>query len=202
MSNAPEWERALVVFRLARSQRNGARLPCRNLRGAFVKRFLWLLVPVLLMSPAQAKEPFRQASIVLLQPGFLLEKRVTVEELSDYIKRLNAEAARVVAGFSDHTPRAGSIVFAVRPDGSRKVWLDLKPPLPQENATELRAKLETASPCAVREGTVVAAVNVSLWGGTAETRPMPMPEEWRAAITDEGVEVTKLVDSLWPATPQ
>ena len=166
-----------------------------------MKRLLWflaLLIPTLL---AHSKEPFSQNSIVLLQPGFLLEKRVPVEELSGYIKRLNAEAARVVAGFSDRTPRTGSIVFAVRPDGSRKIWLDLKPVLSVEDATLLRTNLETTSPCAVREGTVVAAVNVSLWGGKAQAVSMPMPDEWRVAITGDGVEVTQLVDSLWPAVP-
>lgn len=27
---------------------------------------------------------------------------------------------------------------------------------------------------------------------------MPMPDEWRAAMTKDGVEVTALVDSIWP----
>ena len=166
-----------------------------------MKQLLWLLAFLVLTLSAQSKEPFSQHSIVLLQPGSLLEKRVPVEELSDYIKRLNAEASRVAAGFSDHTPRTGAIVFAVRPDGSRKIWLDLKPALSLEDATLLRTKLETASPCAVREGTVVAAINVSFWGGKAKVVSMPMPEEWREAITSDGVEVTQLVDSLWPAVP-
>jgi hypothetical protein len=166
-----------------------------------VKRLLWLLALSALTLPAQSKEPYIQTSIVLLQPGFLLEKRVPVEELSGYIKRLNAEAARVVAGFSDHTKRTGSIVFAVRPDGSRKIWLDLKPALSDEDGALLRTSLEATAPCAVREGTVVAAVNVSFWGGKAKVVSMPMPDEWRAAITGDGVEVTQLVDTLWPAVP-
>ena len=166
-----------------------------------MKRILWCLAFLVLTLPAQSKEPFTQNSIVLLQPGFLLEKRVPVEALADYIKRLNAEANRVIAAFSDHTPRSGAIVFAVRPDGSRKIWLDLKPALSEGDATLLRTNLETLSPCAVQEGTVVAAINVSLWGGKAKVVSMPMPEEWRAAITGDGVEVTQLVDSLWPAVP-
>jgi hypothetical protein len=170
--------------------------------GNTVRQLLWLLVFLALTSPVQAKEPFRQNSIVLLQPGFLLEKRVSVDELSEYIKRLNAEASRVVAGFGDHTPRTGAFVFAVRPDGSRKVWLDLKPELSEEDANSLRASLEAASPCVVREGTVVAGVNVSLWGGKAKGASIPMPKEWRAAITGDGVEVTHLVDSLWPVVPR
>jgi hypothetical protein len=166
-----------------------------------VKRLLWLLVFFPLALPAHSKQPFSQNSIVLLQPGFLLEKRVPARELSDYIKRLNAEASRVVAAFSDRTPRVGAIVFAVRPDGSRKIWLDLNPALSEGDANLLRANLETASPCAVQEGTIVAAINVSLWGGKTRIVSMPMPEEWRAAITGDGVEVTQLVDSLWPAVP-
>jgi len=169
--------------------------------GALVKRLLWLITFSIFTLPAQSKEPLRQNSIVLLQPGFMLEKRVSVQALSDYIKRLNAEASRVVVTFSDRAPRSGAIVFAVRPDGSRKIWLDLKPALTDGDANLLRTKLESTSPCAVQEGTVVAAVNVSLWGGKAKGVSMPMPEEWRAAITSDGVEVTKLVDSLWPAVP-
>jgi hypothetical protein len=166
-----------------------------------VKRLLCLLAISALTLPVQSKEPYSQTSIVLLQPGFLLEKRVPVEELSAYIKRLNAEAGRVVAAFSDRAKRTGSFVFAVRPDGSRKIWLDLKPALPEESGALLRTSLEAVTPCAVREGTVVAAVNVSLWGGKEKVASMPMPDEWRAAITSGSIEVTQLVDTLWPAVP-
>lgn len=157
---------------------------------------LTILLP--LASSSFAEDAFQKGSIVLLQPGFLLEKRVSVEDLSTYIKRLNESAERQATSMSDHAPRTGSIVFAVRPDGSRKIWLDFKPALAKADAEAMVAALEAAEPCAVREGTVVSALNVSLWGGKGHDMGMPMPEEWRSSITSDGVEVTKLVDSLWP----
>jgi len=163
-----------------------------------MSRLTPLLALLVLSSLAHAKDPFRQDSIVLLQPGFLLEKRVSVEELSTYIKHLNENAAQQAASISDRAPRTGAIVFAVRPDGTRKIWLDIKPALSDADAKSMIVALESAPPCVVREGTIVAAINVSFWGGKGRGMGMPMPEEWRASITGESVEVTNLVDSLWP----
>jgi hypothetical protein len=52
----------------------------------------------------------------------------------------------------------------------------------------------------VREGTVVAAINVSLWAtGKAPVISMPVPQEWLEALKGrDSVEVTHLVDSIWP----
>ena len=166
--------------------------------GVEMSRFALLITCLAITTPAFAKDPFRQDSIVLLQPGSLLEKRVSVEDLSSYIKRLNEIATRQAADFTDRVARSGSIVFAVRPDGSRKVWLDVKPAFSDADAGSMVAALEAATPCAVRDGTVVAAINVSFWGGKARNMGMPMPDEWRTAITGDGVEVTQLVDSIWP----
>ena len=163
-----------------------------------MSRLVLLMALLALTSPAFADEPFRQDSIVLLQPGFVMEQRVSVEELSAYLKRLTESAARQAATLSDHVARTGSIVFAVRPDGSRKVWLDIKPALSEADSRSMITALESSAPCAVREGTIVAAINVSFWGGTARVMIMPMPDEWRAAMTKDGVEVTALVDSIWP----
>jgi hypothetical protein len=43
------------------------------------------------------------------------------------------------------------------------------PALAQADADSLIASLQATEPCAVREGTVVAAINVSVWGA------MPSP---------------------------
>ena len=165
-----------------------------------VSRVAVLMALIAVAVPAMAKQPFRQDSIVLLQPSSLLETRVSVEELASYIKRLSEVAARQVQTLSDQGARTGSIVFAVRPDGSRKIWLDLKPALSPSDASSTISALESAPPCPVREGTVVAAINVGFWGGKAPMMGMPFPAEWRAAIKGDAVEVTQLVDSIWPPT--
>ena len=165
---------------------------------------LVLLVAFLSLSfPAFATEPYRQNSIALLQPESLLAQRVSADDLADYIKHLNEIALAQARAFPDHTPRTGSIVFAVRPDGSRKVWLDLRQALSEADSASMIAALEAPAPCPVREGTVVAAINVSFWGGKPPviSFPIPMPPEWRAAIKGDGVEVTALVDSIWPQRP-
>ena len=171
--------------------------------GTEVPRLVLLTAILAISCPAFASEPYRQNSIALLQPESLLAQRVSADDLADYIKQLNEIASAQAGAFPDHTPRTGSIVFAVRPDGSRKVWLDLRPALSEADSVSMIAALEAPAPCPVREGTVVAAINVSFWGGTPPmiSFPIPMPPEWRAAATEEGVEVTALVDSIWPQSP-
>ena len=150
-------------------------------------------------SAVMAATPLRQNSIVLLQPMFMMEQRVEVKALSDYINALKASAERFAADLEDKVPRHGFIVFATRPDKSVKVWLDFNPALSAEEGLALIAQLESVPPCSVRDGTVVAAINVSLWStGAAPAMSMPAPQEWLDALKgQDSVEVTQLVDSIW-----
>jgi len=98
----------------------------------------------------------------------------------------------------DQTPRFGSIVFAVRPDASRKIWLNLYPALTPELTRAMLSRLEAVPPCQVFGGTFVAAINVTI-GNSRDLAFEPMPREWRDAMETSGiVEVTELVDFLWP----
>jgi len=165
-----------------------------------MRRPVLLTLSLFMASAVMAAQPFRQNSIVLLQPMFMMEQRVEVEALSAYINALKASSERFAAALQDKVPRHGFIVFATRPDMSVKVWLDVKPALSAEEALALIGQLESVPPCAVREGTVVAAINVSLWAtGKAPIMAMPAPEEWLEALKgQDSVGVTHLVDSIWP----
>jgi hypothetical protein len=163
-----------------------------------MRRVLFAL-SLFIVGVAMAAKPFRQNSIVLLQPMFMMEQRVDVKALAGYINALKENSERFAAALQDKAPRHGFIVFATRPDASVKVWLDIKPALSAEDAHALIAQLESVPPCSVREGTVVAAINVSLWeSGAATAMSMPAPQEWLEAMKgQDSIEVTQLVDSIW-----
>jgi hypothetical protein len=167
--------------------------------GVTMSRRVVLTLSLIIASVAIAAEPFRQNSIALLQPMTMMEQRVEVKEFSAYISALKAKAERFAETLQDKEPRHGFIVFAMRPDMSVKVWLDIKPALSHVEALALVAQLESVPPCSVREGTVVAAINVSFWAtGKAPSMLMPLPQEWLAAMKKGGsLEVTHLVDSIW-----
>jgi hypothetical protein len=81
-----------------------------------------------------------------------------------------------------------------------KVWLDFNPALPADESLALILQLEAVPVCPVREGTVVVALNVSFWAqGEPPAMAMPAPREWLDAVKgQDSVEVTQLVDSIWP----
>jgi len=165
-----------------------------------MRRCLFLSLSLVAAAAAVATEPFRQNSIVLLQPTPMLERRADVKPLSDYILALQASAGRFAATLHDKTSRNGFIVFATRPDNSVKVWLDFNPALPADESLALILQLEAVPVCPVREGTVVVALNVSFWAqGEPPAMAMPAPREWLDAVKgQDSVEVTQLVDSIWP----
>ena len=166
-----------------------------------MRRRLLLVLSLVAAAVAPAAEPFRKNSIVLLQPMPMLERRADVEPLSEYILALQASAERFAAALQDKSSRNGFIVFATRPDKSVKIWLDFKPELPAEESLALISQLEAVPVCPVREGTVVVALNVSMWpqGDAPSAMSMPAPKEWLEALKgQDSVEVTQLVDSIWP----
>jgi len=166
-----------------------------------MRRRLLLILSLIAAAAAPAAEPFRKNSIVLLQPMAIVERRADVNPLSEYILALQASAERFAATLQDKSSRNGFIVFATRPDKSVKVWLDFKPELPAEESLALISQLEAVPVCPVREGTVVVALNVSIWpqGDPLPAMAMPAPKEWLEAVKgQDSVEVTQLVDSIWP----
>ena len=165
----------------------------------------WLLALVGLSlcsaPPAVASEPpaYQTRSILLLQPEPLIAARVnSADELAGYLLALGEAAAAALAS-ENPAPAGGFLVAAVRPGQQARIWLDLQPALPGETAARLTAALQAVEPMAVRRGTVLLALNASLWGGVGSTEH-PHPAEWRVAAQERSgpIDVEQLVDQVWP----
>ncbi len=161
---------------------------------------IFALLSILLSGSAFAAKPYDMRGVLLLQPDFILSERVEVADLSTYIKSVTAAADTTLAGIDKPVPSAGFIVIAVRPDGRSKVWLDFSPALPPAIAARLRASLERVAPFRADGGIVVFALNSTLWGAEASSRPMPSPFEWNNAMKslDGPMEIEALVERVWP----
>ncbi len=137
-------------------------------------------------------------NVMLLQPDSVLHERgADAAHMAQYIR---ATEATVGATLRDEkpAPTAGFIVFAVREGYASKVWFDLQPPLPAAVEAKLTAKLEHIKEVPFVGGTIVFALNLSLWGAAADTREMPRPQAWVDAAKGAPVEIGELVDRAWP----
>ena len=163
-------------------------------------KFLVGLTAVIFTFTAFAATPYRTESIMLLQPDFVLKERVpSIDSLSGYIKAVQSSAGHALSGTTP-TPASGYLVLAVRPGGQSMVWLDFKPALPEPTAAKLRAAILSVPAFEANNGTVVFALNSSLWGGQPASG-FPNPPEWSKAMggRDEPVEIGDLVDKVWPS---
>ena len=163
-------------------------------------KFLVGLTAAIFTFAASAATPYRTESIMLLQPDFVLKERVpSIDSLSGYIKAVQSSAGQALSGTTP-TPASGYLVLAVRPGGQSMVWLDFKPALPEPTAAKLRAAILSVPAFEANNGTVVFALNSSLWGGQPASG-FPNPPEWSKAMEgrDEPVEIGDLVDKVWPS---
>lgn len=166
-------------------------------------KFITVLLAMLISGSTFAAQPYAMQNLMLLQPDSVLRQRVQVDDLSNYIKSVNAAAQASLSEVAKPTPTAGFIVVAVRPGGRSKVWLDFSPALPAPVASRLAASLERVPPFQAEGGVVVFAINTALWGAAPTTRPGPSPQEWKDAMrgADRPLEIGDLVDLAWPAKP-
>lgn len=149
-----------------------------------------------------AAQPYAVQNIMLLQPDFVLQERVNVDELSSYIKSLESAASKALIAVGKPSPTSGFIILAVRPGGLSKVWLDFSPALPVSVNDQFRASLQKVRPFQARNGVVVFAVNVSLWGAAPSNKQGPDPVEWRNVVKGlkTPIEIGDLVDRAWPVS--
>lgn len=157
------------------------------------------LLAVALSGPAFAAKPYSMQSLVLLQPDFVLSERVQVDDLSHYVKAINAAAETNLAAVVEPIPAAGFIVVAVRPGGQSKVWLDFSPELPSAVAAQLRLSVEKLAPFQGKGGVVVFAINATLWGAAPTERKLPSPSEWQEVMKAARgpMEIGELVELAW-----
>jgi hypothetical protein len=151
-------------------------------------------------APTRAAEPLQRVGVVLLQPSNVLEARVpSVDAMADYVRAIESAARDAVVGSLSKRPAGGFIVVAVRPNRQSRVWLDFAPVLNFQTGQQIVAKVGALEPFDARDGPVVFAVQVSLWGGAAPPRVAPTPPEWKAVTEQTGkpLEIDALIARVW-----
>ncbi|MET0519057.1 MAG: hypothetical protein ABW005_09505 [Burkholderiaceae bacterium] len=144
--------------------------------------------------------PFRAYDVVLLQPGEVYEQRTAGSEaVAAYLRSVGDEAQRVLAEARPAMPNAGFIVVAVKPQRQARVWLDFERPLAADFVPLLSGRLRALPALEVKNGPVVFALKVGLWGGAEPRRQAPAPADWREAARKAGhpLELGELVDAVW-----
>lgn len=162
-------------------------------------RMFFLCSILAIANVASASTPYEMKDIVLLQPDFVLQERVTAKALAPYIQSVNAAAIEVLSG-QKYEPAGGFLVLAMRPGSQPAAWLDIRPALPPELARALVARLHAVPAPTVAGGPVVFAIRASLSGGAPPVNNIPAPNEWTQAVRQAGkaIETSDLVERIWP----
>ena len=151
------------------------------------RTFFLLFILVCHASNAQAKEAFHTFNLVLLQPDFVLQERVPdVAELSNYIKGIERSVSHAIQTKSEFPPVGGFIVVAIKPHEKSNIWLDFAPALKPQVATSIQLAAKSVQPPKIRNGAVVFAIKIGLWGGPEPKKTAPSPDEWKAAAKKAG----------------
>ena len=149
---------------------------------------------------ASAGTSYDVQNIVLLQPDFILQRRVEAKVIAPYIASLNTAAEKAFAA-EKYQPAGGFLVVAVKPGKQSAAWLDFQPALPGQVNERIVARLRAVPPPQVLEGPVVFAIRVSLDGGSSlQDQTMPHPAAWTEVANRAGhpIEVGELVERAWP----
>jgi hypothetical protein len=169
---------------------------------AFGRKLVCTAGAALVSTTAQAVEPLRQHDIVLLQPGTLIEQRVTggADAMAAYLKTLGAAATETMRANPQQIPSAGFIVVAIRPGNQTHTWFDFKPALSPATMAALAHTVATTPTMPVKSGEIVFALRVSLWSDKPPAAYAPAPQEWKDAAKAAGTkpDVDTLVDLVWP----
>lgn len=163
-------------------------------------RIFLLGLMISLANIASAETSYEVQKIVLLQPDFVMQRRIEPKVLAPYIASLNIAAEKAFAA-EKYQPTGGFLVVAVRPGNQSAAWLDFQPALPLKVDEKIIARLRSVPPPQVREGPVVFAIRVSLDGWSSpQDQTMPHPTAWSKEANRAGqpIEVGDLVDRVWP----
>ena len=124
-----------------------------------------LLSAAAALSPWAARAepaPVDHVEVLLLQPDAELRERVDGDALARYVLALQASAAGALAAQFSRRPNAGFVVLGLRPGHAPRAWQDWDQPLPAAQARPLRQALEGTTAPAVRTGTVLVTLKLSL----------------------------------------
>ncbi|HLO95610.1 MAG TPA: hypothetical protein VK195_14960 [Burkholderiaceae bacterium] len=160
---------------------------------------LALLIDLLIALPAFAAEPLQKHGIVLMQTESDVQSRVpSVDAMANYIRAVEQAANDHLSTLPQGQPMSGYIVIAVRGQQLRS-WLSLVPQLPDDGAAALKAAIDRVMPFRAKDGPVVFAISVGIWGGPPPQASAPNPPEFRAATKAAGrpLEIGELVERIW-----
>lgn len=168
-----------------------------------MKRIILLLACLNISALVSLAAPpgFEAESIVLYQPGDVLEERLPdATKMTDYIKRLQDVCRRFFAATT--TPETLDIVVAVRPGKHSRIWfVSSVQSTPDAKRKSLRKNLEEVKPCDVINGPIAFAIAGKIAGGDGKKRKdIPMPPEWqRAAKGKDNIDIPEgILDAVWP----
>jgi hypothetical protein len=173
-----------------------------------MKHILTTTVTLLLTSFAVlALDPPTGFATASIHIGYLSQQvfgeRVSVPDVSDYIKRLQAVCSEFFAQTT--IPEDLSIVVVVKPGKRSKVWfVSSRAPASSEHRDNLRIELEAVTPSVVHGGPIAFAIEGRIAGGhtkgESKTGPPPVPNEWRDAISNliEPTPFDRLLPRIWP----
>lgn len=149
---------------------------------------------------------FKMTSATLYQPDSVLRQRLgNVEQLSSYLKAIQAAAVQFWESHPIERPAAGAIVVAIKPPNRSRCWLDLEVERRETLQASLNQALSSIEPPQVKAGPVAVAINFVL--GNASPLPTaaanyspPMPKEWKDAaksLPAPGVMPDCILDIIW-----
>ena len=158
---------------------------------------------VFFMAPFQshAQRPFEQRGITMLQTEEVFFGRVAgMGAFEVYVKEVVDAVDRSVGKLPTSEPSSGFLVVAVQPGGRSRVWLDVTPQLTDAAATSITAAVQNVYPLIVKNGVVLFAIKLSLWGGESPKGMVPRPKEWEGEADKAGgeIELGELVLRVWP----
>lgn len=173
------------------------------LRGIARRIVFSLVVPTLialLCNGAQAAEPVTMYKAVLMQPGWVYRERLASSDaMAAYIKEVEAAIKAAVAHAGTQSPAGGFVVIALRPGQRSHAWLDFDEPIPDAFASDLTSRIRDVFPMKVKDGLVVFALKVGLWGGKEPARTTAYPKEWREVQQKSlhPLDTEELVEKVW-----
>lgn len=162
-------------------------------------RTLLFSLSLLISLPSLAADPLQKHGIVLMQTESDVQSRVpSVDAMATYIRAVERAANDHLSTQPQGQPMSGYIVLAVRGQQVRS-WLSLVPQLPADGAAALKAAIDRVMPFRAKDGPVVFAISVGIWGGPPPQASAPNPPEFKAATKAAGrpLEIGELVERIW-----
>lgn len=170
-------------------------------RGMVSRVMFTLLLLFVTTSECHAERPFEQRGITMLQTEKVFFERVSgMKAFEVYVKDLVDAVDGVVGKLPKGSPTGGFLVVAVKPDGRSRAWLDVATPPADDVAKAIVSAAQNVYPLSIKNGVVLFAVKLTLWGGEPPKGMVPRPKEWEVEAERAGgsIELSELVLRVWP----